>query len=97
MVCKLARIAASSGDETWPLPLLEPLLSTFASTSGGGIVALSFELDDLGLLLFMLFSERSSSLCASCRHAYHRGRDIRCFRTNAEKRRNLERRNLRWS
>jgi hypothetical protein len=47
--------------------LLEPLLSIFASTlsifastSGGGIVALAFELDDLGLLRFMLFSERCS-------------------------------------
>jgi hypothetical protein len=34
------------------------LFSIFASTSGGGIVALASALDDLGLLRFMLFSER---------------------------------------
>jgi len=96
MVCKLARIAASSGYETWPLPLLEPLLSIVASTSGGGIVALAFELDDLGLLRFMLFSGRCR-LRVFCGHSCRRGHEIRCFRTNVEKRRNLERRNLRWS
>src|ERR1700689_3602998 len=97
MVCKLARIAASSGDDTWPFPLLDPLFSIFASTSGGGIVALASALDDLGLLRFMLFAERLEEGCASPAHSCHRDRNFRCFRTKAEKRRNLERRNLRWS
>src|ERR1700743_983926 len=81
IVCRLARIAASSGDETWPSPRPEPLLPTLASTSGGGTVALALEADDdLGLLLFMLFSRRWKRPHLPCRHSYHRARDIRISR-----------------
>src|SRR5579872_145421 len=98
MVCKLARIAASSGDETWPLPPfpLVPLFSDVVSTSGGGIVALVFELDDLGLLRFMLFSRRWSALPALDKHSDHRDLKIRwlapLWRTPYP-----TRRSLRWS
>jgi hypothetical protein len=94
MVCKLARIAVSSGDETWPFPLLEPLPSAFASTSGGGIVALAFEADDLGLLLFMLFSKFRNWLRPAHRHSYDRARYLRISLVQ-ELRRILGRRNQR--
>src|SRR6202000_1491416 len=73
-----------------PLPLLEPLPSTVASTSGGGIVALAFELDDLGLLLFMLFSKRWTILHVSHRHACYRSRNFRWFAPMWRERRTLE-------
>jgi hypothetical protein len=55
-----------------------------ASTSGGGIVALAFELDDLELLLFMLFSKRCSALRPSARQSHHRDRRIRISQWSAE-------------